>query len=63
MDLLTYGLPAIACVGGMALCMWLMRRSMHRDPSPRPEHGNELAALRAEVAALRSDAESRRDRA
>lgn len=54
-------LPLVGCVGGMALCMLLMRRH-HGEPTPgsRPnDTAGEVAQLRQDVARLqeRLDAE------
>lgn len=53
---LGYLLPALACPVGMGVMMWVMMRGGKRPvvtPPPVVED-QELAALRAEVAALRT---------
>lgn len=55
-------LPALFCVGGMALCFTLMSR-MHRggaqSASGAAGPSEDVTALREEVARLRSDLEAR----
>jgi hypothetical protein len=51
-------LPALACAGGMAACMYLMRRGKQRAPDDT-ETNEELAVLRAEVAQLRDEQKAR----
>lgn len=55
-------LPALLCVGGMALCMWLMNRGHrtndrpHAATTPPPEPADDrLAALEEEVRQLHAE--------
>lgn len=56
-------LPGVVCVGGMALCMVLMggmrRRSSSADATKNLAGSKDVAALRDEVARLRSELEQR----
>ena len=53
---LGYLLPALACPIGMGVMMWVMMRGGKKPAATPPvvEEDQELAALRAEVAALRT---------
>lgn len=50
-----YVLALLACPAGMGLMMWFMMRGHkdHETPAAGTPHEQELAQLRAEVAALR----------
>ncbi|MER5686198.1 hypothetical protein [Streptomyces sp. NPDC002205] len=57
MDKLLYLLPALACPVGMGAMMWLMmrpKRDAQNDPATTADR-QELARLRKEIDALRSD--------
>jgi hypothetical protein len=58
-------LPSFACVGGMALCMWLMMRggqsrsSIKLAETASQNHTSEVTELRQEIARLRTEIQSR----
>ena len=59
MDKIVYALPALGCVVGMPLMMFIMMRSGRSKPAaPGP---NEAAQLRAEVEQLRGELSQRSD--
>lgn len=53
MQQLLYILPALACPIGMGLMMWFMMRGHGKTKTGTPAQEQELAALRAQVEALR----------
>lgn len=56
MDKLLYLIGPAGCAVAMAVCMALMaRRARNPLGPPRPEVGDEVAALRAEIAELRAE--------
>jgi len=58
MDKLVYLLPAVGCAVMMGGMMWMMMRGNHASMSaqqPETDTATEIAALRAEIAALRAD--------
>ena len=56
---LVYALPALGCVVGMPLMMYMMMRGTKKQPSaPGPD---ETAQLRAEVQQLRGELSERSD--
>jgi hypothetical protein len=58
MDKLVYLLPVLGCAAMMGGMMWMMMRGNHNTTqAPQPDTGtaDEIAALRAEIAALRAD--------
>ena len=67
MDRLFAFAPALACVGGMGLCMWLMSRGHNSSGTDQHANGSlkdpEVAELRAEVERLRAEAQGRHEQA
>lgn len=55
MEQFLYILPALACPVGMGLMMWLMMRGRSKPQTGTPAQEQELAALRAQVDALRPE--------
>ncbi len=55
MQQLLYILPALICPVGMGLMMWLMMRGHGKAQGSTPSQEQELAALRAQVEALRAE--------
>lgn len=55
MDKLVYLLPILACPIMMGAMMWMMMRGNHTTTTAQPDKAtqDEIAALRAEIAALR----------
>lgn len=66
MDTVFRVLPGFICVGGMALCMVMMggmhRRSSGSDKTADSAAPDDVAALRDEVARLRSELDEREHR-
>jgi hypothetical protein len=65
-ETLVYYLPALACAGGMALCMFMMARGHSKADrqgggagTPAPGSDDEVVRLGAEVDALRAELEAR----
>jgi hypothetical protein len=54
MQQLLYVLPALACPVGMGAMMWMMMRPKKQDHGPALSQEQDLAQLRAEIAALRA---------
>jgi hypothetical protein len=54
-DKLVYLLPILACPIMMGVMMWMMMRGNHHTTTGQPDKDtqDEIAALRAEIAALR----------
>jgi hypothetical protein len=55
MQQLLYILPVLACPVGMGLMMWFMMRDHGKTQTGTPAQEQELATLRAQVEALRSE--------
>jgi hypothetical protein len=58
MDKLVYLLPALGCAVMMGAMMWMMMRgndNTAQGQQPDTSTAEEIAALRAEIAALRAD--------
>lgn len=66
MDTLVYYLPAVACVGGMLLCMFMMGRGRSArergsESVATPATDEEIARLRDELDALRAELDRREE--
>lgn len=55
MDKLYSLLPVLACPILMGTMMWFMMRGNNKVDQPQHDTAQEIAALRAEIAALRND--------
>ena len=58
MNQLLIALPLLACPIAMALMMWFMTRSGHKQDSSASVDAREIARLRAEVTAFRAQHEA-----